>query len=252
MKRKISLYLPFIIVILCTIYFVIESEEEKKYNNLNTEMIAFLKENQMIDNDVFGILNIPGTNILYPIINMMNYENLTDDEVLSYLFNNYNYNNYYSEENQVFLQTILGHNRKNLANPPLLLDETDVLFGQLLSFYHLDFVKENQILYYTTDKTYKYQIFSVAFLEIENNLTPTDMTDEEKLEHIDKLKDYSLYDFDIDVNENDHIITLSTCTRYYGNRTDIVFTVSFKLIDFFNEDLVDVIENEDRLYLDLD
>lgn len=49
-------------------------------------------------------------------------------------------------------------------------------------------------------------------------------------EYLDKSIDESIFDFDIDVNEGDKILSLVTCTRMFGHYNDIEFRVDARLV----------------------
>ena len=48
--------------------------------------------------------------------------------------------------------------------------------------------------------------------------------------YLDKSIDESVFDFDIDVNEGDKILSLVTCTRMFGHYNDIEFRVDARLV----------------------
>ena len=49
-------------------------------------------------------------------------------------------------------------------------------------------------------------------------------------EYIEQSLEDSIFKFDIDVNENDKILSLVTCTRMYGRYNDIEFKVDARLV----------------------
>ena len=59
-------------------------------------------------------------------------------------------------------------------------------------------------------------------------------------EFLEYVKEESFYDFDLDVNENDNILSLHTCTRFYGVNGFFNFVVTGKLIE--NEKEVELAE----------
>src|SRR5699024_7120126 len=50
-------------------------------------------------------------------------------------------------------------------------------------------------------------------------------TSSEQKRYIKKAKRESMYDIDVDVNEDDLMLTLFTCTRFYGTDTSYSFRV---------------------------
>ena len=49
-------------------------------------------------------------------------------------------------------------------------------------------------------------------------------------EYIDQSLKDSFYDFDISVDENDNIITLITCTRFYGRVNHYSFKIDARMV----------------------
>ena len=102
-----------------------------------------------------------------------------------------------------------------------------------MSFVYIDFAKENQYIQYTVDgENYLYQIFAVYFDEVYNLdlYNPDEYSDEEVEEFIQRSLDKSLYKYDVEVNKNEKVISLITCTRMYGNDKK-QFLVVGKMID---------------------
>ena len=104
-------------------------------------------------------------------------------------------------------------------------------FEDLMSFAYYDFAKDNKYIQFTLgDKEYLYKIFSVGFIpSYEVDLFPEKSVDGVKMKkHIQYLKDYSIYDYSINVNENDSVISLITCSRLIDAYQD--FVVSGRLV----------------------
>lgn len=74
--------------------------------------------------------------------------------------------------------------------------------------------KENQIIKFVTEKgKYDYQIFSTYIIEPEEYYINTEFTSvEEYKKFINTIKSRSNYDYNVEVNENNQILTLSSCT----------------------------------------
>lgn len=95
-------------------------------------------------------------------------------------------------------------------------DTLDVPFKDLENYYDYNYYLEHPIIEYVdATKTTKYEIFSV-FIETSDwsyvNLNFA--SNEEYLEHINKLKAKSLYDTDITLNKTDNILILQTCSHH--------------------------------------
>ena len=197
------------------VYYKIEprSEEITKYANEHEEL------------DTLGWLKVQGTNIDYPVI----YGSIDLD--FDTIRNDFTWleNKVQTIKNRIFIQ---GHNIRNVSSKPLITEESHSRFEQLPSFTYLDFAKENQYIQYTTaGKDYLYKIFSVAIVD-DNDLSHTskNFTKKELKEYITQSLKDSFYDYDIDVNENDNIITLATCTRFYGKVKNYIHKIDARMV----------------------
>ena len=76
-------------------------------------------------------------------------------------------------------------------------------------------VEENRyITFITEQESYIYEVFSVYQIEAEDYYMTTDFkNNEEFLKFANTLKSRSKYNFDVDIKENDSILTLSTCAN---------------------------------------
>ena len=141
--------------------------------------------------------------------------------------------NEYPEEKIQKRVNIQGHNVLNLSTKPEVGLDYFTRFEDLMAFVYLDFAKENQYIQYTIDgKNYLYQIFAVYFDEIYNLdlYNPDEYKDEEVADFIQRSLDKSLYKYDVEVNKDEKVISLITCTRMYGNDKK-QFLVVGKMID---------------------
>lgn len=177
------------------------------------------------DYETVGWLRVQGTNIDYPILcnTAYDFNKKTDDFVWTEF-------NYESLNNIVYIS---GHNFLNLSTKPLIADSTHRRFEQLLSFTYLDFVKENKYIQYTTNgKDYLYKIFAVSYPESDelDVYNCDSYTDEKMKNYIDKSLNESIFDFDVDVNEKDKVISLITCTRMFGYYSNRGFKVDARLV----------------------
>lgn len=107
---------------------------------------------------------------------------------------------------------IYGHN-SNYYNLP---------FKVLENYYNKSYYDENKYLYLQTNlNKYKYEIFSV-YVEVSDWDYYNKMkfnTKDEYYNHILKLKNKSMYDTNVLVNENDKILIIQTCStkKEYSN-----------------------------------
>lgn len=158
-------------------------------------------------------LRVQGTNIDYPVLNSKDQEEYQERDDIQYLWASGNL----QKDNKIIY--ILGHNIMNLSKNPLITEKEHVRFEQLMSFTYYDFAKNNEYIQLTIDgEDYLYKIFSVSYpLSYETETFNVDgITEEFVEEYIDRAKEESIYDYDVDVNKDDQIISLITCTRMFN------------------------------------
>lgn len=196
--------------------FIVES----RVKNVNSA-----KDKDSRELKTVGWLRVQGTNIDYPVYYGPNYNFNVIPEDFAWTEADY------KELNNIIY--ISGHNIKNLSKSPLITNKKHSRFEQLMSFTYYDFAKDNQFIQYTFNgKEYVYQIFSVSyvsFFEL-NNLNKDRYSDEIMNEYIKRVKELSLYDYDVDVNVNDSLIVLDTCTRMFENDDNMHFRVVGRLV----------------------
>lgn len=194
-----------------------------KAESRTEEISNFTKEHKELS--TLGWLRVQGTNIDYPVIYgspKLDFDDLRIDFT-------WTENEVKTLTNRVFIQ---GHNIRNVSNKPLITDKEHNKFEQLPSFTYLDFAKENKYIQYTIDgKDYLYKIFSVAIVD-NNELSHTtkNFTKKELKEYITQSLSESFYDYDIEVDENDNIITLVTCTRFYGRARNYAYKIDARMV----------------------
>ena len=164
--------------------------------------------------ETIGWLKVQGTTIDAPIISYDNINALNNTTKENFLWNQNNEEKFF---NQV---SVAGHNILNLSTTPERGLEYFTRFDDLMSFVYEDFVQENKYIQYTIDgKDYVYKVFAV-FFEKDYRLRVSykkNYTEEEMETFITKAKESSFYDFDVEVDKTDSIITLTTCTRMLPN-----------------------------------
>lgn len=175
-----------------------------------------------------GWLRVQGTDIDLPVLHSDKVGENFPVELESFVWSDN------EEEGFHNYMKIQGHNIFNLSIIPRKKDESFHRFEELMSFIYYDFAKDNKYIQLTVDgKDYVYKVFSVGFVD---KATQTffplkdDVDKEEMKKQIKIFKRISLYDYDVDVKETDKIITLSTCTRFYGVNNDYGFYVIGRLL----------------------
>ena len=226
MMTIISTIIIISIIIIVPLYLlssILNKSREFKIES-RSEQINIYKE-KMKNYDVIGWLKVQGTNIDYPIIHDNGLNNI-GEIIEDFVWQR-------EKTNELQERTvILGHNIKNVSSNPLITNNNHTRFEQLMSFIYYDFAKENQFIQYTKNgKEYIFQIFSVTFIDEKDLIQTGNLTKEEKKEYIKKSLEDSYFKYDIEVDDNDKLITLITCTRFFGGTTSYRFKIDGKLID---------------------
>lgn len=179
-----------------------------------------LKEKKKREESVEGWIRVQGTNIDFPIIH--------DEADLNLGALLYDFAWITADEKKLGnKETIMGHNILNVSKHPLVAHKNHHRFEQLVSFMYYDFAKKNQYVQYTVDGVdHLYKIFAVGFVDDKKLDASTRTVSKNELKkHIKLAKKESFYDYSVDVDEDDRILTLVTCTRFFGSNSDIVFRV---------------------------
>jgi len=169
--------------------------------------------------DFVGWIKIEGTDIDYPVVQA--------DDNEYYLNHNFDreresrgtiFMDYLSDPNLGYMNTVIhGHN---------WLDDT--VFSELPQYSDIEYYREHPIIEYNTrTEMHKWKIFAVfittASADEDNgyvfNYVYPDMGGLNYDGYMAEVNKRTLYYTDVDVNANDKILTLSTCTREVDTRS---------------------------------
>lgn len=174
--------------------------------------------------DVIGWIKIDGTAIDYPVAQ-------SDD------------NDYYLEHNILGEQDKKGAIYMDYRNGDMTEDQNYLIYGHKmsdgsmfsdLSFYvqgnnAKDFYEEHQMITYTDfENETKWEIFSIYVVDLDREdyyLFPNYLFDQDHEEFIKDIQRRSIYKKDIDVTEDDQIMSLVTCNYWFDNARVIVHAV---------------------------
>ena len=192
-----------------------QNEEKNPENNVDTERMIKVKSLKEENSDIVGWLEIPDTNINYPVLQH------TDDEY----YMTHNYKKEKSKNGSIFLSKdydfsipssnllIYGHNLG-----------TGAMFQELLKYENETFYKEHPIIRFTTvNDDSEYEIISVfksrVYYKSETNVFRyyyfiNAKNETEYNEFVQNAKNASLYNIDATASYNEQLITLSTCSYY--------------------------------------
>lgn len=229
-KSKILITLIQIVLIAVIIFSGIKIIEWIKSNKKNKDIMSEIKENVVINNemdsnneeykidfaklkqknsDAIAWIKVNGTDIDFPVVKG------TDNSY--YLTHNFDkeknkagwifadYRNKFDGTDKNII--IYGHNMKNGS---MFASLKDVIKEE---WYNNE--NNKYIALITENENCKYQVFSVYQIETEEYYLQTNISNFK--EFVEKIKDRSKKDFNVDIKETDSILTLSTCadnTKY--------------------------------------
>lgn len=243
MKRKKSNKLIYLIIIIFVIALVLYFLSiRSKYSSFKAiDKTKEINEVKKKGDTVVGWLRVEGTNIDLPIIQDIDTINISDRD--------YDYAWIYSiPGNDSNHLNFASHNIRNVSRKPIVGDNTMTGFEQLMSFIYPKFTTNNQYVAYTDKygKTSLYRIYAVSLTKHSQDVSYKNIySDEEQKQYIAQAKKESMYDMNVDVNYSDKLISLLTCTRFYGAGDSYTFKVDArKLRDDEKKELVKVETND--------
>ena len=185
----------------------IDTVDLNSIKEVNTETVSWI----MVDR----------TNVNYPVLQTIDNDYYLSHDINrtyttnGWIFMDYRNDSLMNDKNTIFY----GHN---------LLNKT--AFGSLSNLFTDNwFYKSNHIIEIkTAEKIHKYQVFSVYYIDPEVYYLQTSFySDDRYQEFLNTILSRSLYNFNVELNTNDKIITLSTCTEDNKNRK----VIHAKMID---------------------
>lgn len=198
-----------------------------KFKSHTNDMILESKKYDNDDYAVSGWLDVANTSINLPIFRAIrkSFDYPVSMEKYGWILN--------TDDLHHDFMMIFGHNVMNLGVPKKN-DSTFKRFEELMGYTYEDFTNSHEYFQYTVDgKEYIYKIFAVDFFESSTiykfPLHPGSASLNKK-EVIKLLKENNIYKMDVDVNVNDDILLLTTCTRMFGSDMTYEIVVSGRLL----------------------
>ncbi len=222
-RRKAALIIA-VLLVLIIIFFainhILNTSQEEYYSPESRHQQA--RTTIIEDSETLGWIKVQGTNIDYPVVYETNlvYLGLKDYTWLS--------NRYVEGNNRM---AIFGHNIKNVSNKPIITDKEHVRFEQLMSFVYYDFASKNLYIQYSHDgKDDLYKIYAIGFYDKSEEKGEFLSSPDDVKKYIDTVRKKSIYDYKIDVTEKDNIISLVTCTRFFGSNKKTSFKIDARKV----------------------
>ena len=164
------------------------SSEEERYT---LDFSSLKKKNT----DTVGWLEIKDTSINYPLVQTNN--------------NNYYLTHSFDKSNNVNGWVFVNYiNNKDFSDQNTTIFAHDSLFKPLKNIYNSNNKDNFNIYIYLEDKVYIYEAFS---LYITDSYNVEILKDNLSSDVLQQVIENSSYDYNVEVDENDHILTLSTC-----------------------------------------
>lgn len=229
-KTKILKTINLLLTIVCLFgiiysgYHIVEwynnTKENKKLKNELSKNVEIVKDKKtaeekinvdfetlkMQNPDTVGYIKVNNTNIDYIVVKgkdnsyYLKHNFNKEWNVAGWIFADYK-NRFDGTDRNII---IYGHDTKDGS-----------MFETLKETQKIDWQsnKENQIITFITEQgQYKYQIFSTYIIEPEEYYINTDFSSvEEYKKFINTIKSRTTYDYNVEVDENDKILTLSSC-----------------------------------------
>ena len=169
--------------------------EMQKLKEINSDAVAWIKVN--------------GTKIDHSVVKA------TDNK----FYLDHNFYKEYNENGWAFMDYRNSGNFDD-KNTVIYAHNTDVMFASLRNVLNKDWYqnKENRFIKVITEKeTLTFEVFSSYTTKVEDYYIRTQFTDNEFKQFVKTIKMRSIFNYEVEVNEKDSILTLSTCNRGLKN-----------------------------------
>lgn len=189
-------------------YLLVNIDRNNNVNNpINYEEVINDIRSEYNNDDIVGILEIENTDYIVPILQgedneyYLNHLPNKEENFMGSVFLDYRVN---IDSSRKLL--IYGHNSANVDMPFTILEE----------FYDKDYYDNHKYMSITTSSTKKeYEIFSVYVETSDFSYMNINFdSDEDYYNHLSKLKSKSMYDTGVNINSNDEILVLQTCSEH--------------------------------------
>ncbi len=228
-KKFVVIILFLLIESFCLQYFSNNNEElvpKEENKTVDWNFVVKQVDDKTIDNyrkdynnqDIIGELVIANSNFKEIVVQTNDNEFYLDHSVdktynrLGSIF--MDYRNMVDDRKII----IYGHNSEDIYTE----------FNLLENYLNFDYYREHQDIYFKTiNNNYHYKVFSVFIVINDYRYINLNFSDDEYNKHLKYLKEQSVYDTYIDVNDNDEIIVLQTC--YFQPKNSYLVVVGKKV-----------------------
>lgn len=220
----IVLFLLFLLVALTNKKSSSTTNESKELKEMEYNYESRVEKLEKFDSNnikKYGWLQVQGTNIDLPILSKL-YEKEPEFNYGWLLSTSFSYDT---------RKILVGHNVLNVSSTPMINNPKLTNFEDLMAFSYYGFAKDNMYLVYTEygeDKVYV--IYAVGFYDYDYEYDKNGLNKNEVDKYIKYVKKNSIYDYGVDVNKDDDIITIKTCTRMFGVDEKQQFQIDARLL----------------------
>lgn len=221
------------------------SEQPAEGYSFGDELKSAYNKNQ----DTVAWLYIPGTDINNSVLQgfdnnqYMRLNENKDYDVYGCYFADYD--NIFTNDYDMSRNTIIfGHSD--------LKDNPDgKRFSQLFKFTDKEFAEKTPYIYLTIEnQDVVFKVFSAFYTNVSfKDYIYPDLSDTKFMRVVEKAKAGSVFNYDVEVDENDKIITLSTCSVRYGTNGRYRFVVMGRMLrdgeEIKTDDVITLTENAD-------
>lgn len=216
--------------------------KEEQLKELQKTMLENTLAMQQKNKDTIGWIYIDGTTV-NDVVVKVNY----NDDNKYYLRRNANGENdndgcYYADwrcktgnRNSISKNTVVyGHNLGRSASgliPDYQNHANGPKFAQLLKYQNEEFAKTHPYIYYSTiEEDMVWQVFAVFYTDIKFDYIEPNPADATFNSLLKKAQDLSFYNYDVEVSNNDKILTLSTCTYRMADDTKLHYPNDYRYV----------------------
>ncbi len=215
----------FIIVFLISLFVVINelvikprknSDTLSKAQEIRDNSYDYLSNLKIINPDIVSWINIPGTVIDYPVVHP------TEEEGYDYYLT-HDYKKNYTIYGSIFVDLECGVGDECLKAKNIILHGHNMkngsMFAQILKYSDVEFYKSSPILTFDNSQWEIFAAIKVNVLESQGEpfkyLQYSFSSDNDFLNFVHQVRSRSLIDTPVKINENDQIMTMSTCSYEY-------------------------------------
>ena len=200
-------------------------------NPPSVELFTKISDKQKINKDVVGWLRVPGTDINEEVLQGPGKDGSYDVRKLGEYYERrdltgqYNfygcyfadYENAFGDRNGISKSTIIyGHSMTDDLEKDK--DPNVAKFTPIKHYNDPEFAAKNPYIYFSTpEDDMVWKVFAGAYTEVTLPYYYPDRTGAQFMSLINEMMDRSELDFNVDVNVNDKILILSTCTYIFGD-----------------------------------